>query len=119
MRLACSILLLTALASPAGAQTSGGAASRQSAREVSTVRSDGALYSGARQRPRRERARTSDITTSRRLLDPAGQWRSEIEPVDGGQQVAPVDGRGDNSAATPVVIVVDQPVRPQRLRGRQ
>jgi hypothetical protein len=81
------------------------------------VRSDGALHSGVRQRVRRERARTSDITTSTRLLAPPDQWRETTEPVDGGHRVAPVDGRGDGTAATPVVIVVDQPARPRRPRG--
>jgi hypothetical protein len=128
MKLNCSIVILTALvgvlfAMPATAQqrptpqAEGGAAATGPSRQVSTVRSDGALYSGVRQRSRRERPRTSDITTTRRLLSPSGQWRVTTEPVDGGNQVAPTDGRG-SERATPVAVDVIVPLLPRgRRRG--
>jgi hypothetical protein len=113
----CLILIaITAATSPALAQSRAQPAPPQAPREVSSVRSDGAVYQGVRQRPQRERARTSDIVTTRRLLGQPGQWRNAIEPVDGGNRVAPTDGRGDSTTTEPVFIDALVPVKPTRNR---
>lgn len=113
----CLILIaITAATSPALAHSRAQPAPPQAPREVSSVRSDGAIYQGMRQRPQRERTRTGDITTTLRLLDRPGQWRDQIEPVDGGNRVAPSDGRSDSTTSAPVFIDVLVPVKPTRNR---
>lgn len=116
----CLILIaITATAAPALAQSRVQQTPLQTPREVTTVRSDGTVYEGVRQRPQREQTRTSDITTTRSLLNQPGRWRDVIEPVDGGNRVASTDGRGDVAPAPPVYIDALVPVEPRRNRQRE
>jgi hypothetical protein len=120
MMMRCVVLSLPYVALLALPQS---AVAAEPPRQVATVRSDGALYPGVAQRGRREQARRSDITLSRRLEPPPGQWRNEIEPASGGGRIAPADGAEAQQSA-PIVILVEVPTHmPRRhrqsLRPRQ
>jgi hypothetical protein len=85
-------------------------------REVTTSRSDGAVFPAVRQEQRRQRSRVVSVTSSVQALGAPGNWESRLDPAEGGVTLAPA-GAGAGTGADIAIGVLVAPERPSRPRS--
>jgi hypothetical protein len=115
-----SLLFLVSITASLGAALSAPKSLAQPASQsgkvnVSTYRSDGAVFSSVVQVSRKQKARRILVTGSRQALPVQQGWIVLSEPPSGGVHVAPANGRTEEEPRIGTVIVVE----PRLLSARR